>query len=114
MKKISQDILLEKLEALDDRILNIWLEDADTLTDEERWDIFVSLLETRVGLLKTCKDAGIVLTSEQAVPRWLERLTTSRMTLKRRELRHMDEERKARRHVSVYEGVAKISAEEEL
>lgn len=108
-KKVNKEVLLEKLESLDDRILNIWLEDQSTMTDDERWDIFVSLLETRVSLLKTCCDAGLKLTPDQVVPRWLERLSSSRCTLKRRELRLLDEERKTRRQIGVYANVAQVA-----
>ncbi len=103
---VIQPKLLKKLENLDDRLLNVWLQDEPPLTDEERWDIFVTLLETRVGLLKTCRDAGIALTDDLCVPRWLERLANSRFSVRRREIRLMEEERQLRKKVGVYANVA--------
>lgn len=105
--RIDTAKLIEKLESLDDRLLNVWLQDHPPLSDDERWDIFVTLLETRVSLLKVCRDAGLALGSEQIVPPWLERLTTSRVAIQRREIRRLDEERKLRQRLGVYETVAK-------
>ncbi|MBS1983863.1 MAG: hypothetical protein JST16_06800 [Bdellovibrionales bacterium] len=111
-KKIKPADLLAKLEHLDARLLNVWLQDEPVLTDEERWDIFATLLESRVGLLKTCRDAGVALTDEMCVPRWLERLSSSRLAIRRREIRHLEEERQLRKKVGVYETVAALQPEE--
>lgn len=105
-KKISSAELIQKLENVDDRLLNLWLRDDVNLDDEERWDIFVTLLETRVSLLKTCLDAGIPMKPEQCVPAWLERLTSSRLEIRRRELRLFEEERQMKKRLALYESVS--------
>lgn len=108
MTKMTKQALLRKLDLLDERLLNIWIQDSPSLSDEEKWDIFVTLLETRVELLKACRDAGIRMGAERIVPGWLERLSTSRMEIKRREIRQYREEALQKKRVGVYESIASV------
>lgn len=108
MKKISKVDLLRKLDLLDERLLNIWIQDNPSLSDEEKWDIFVILLESRVELLKACRDAGVKLSSAKIVPEWLERLSASRADIKRREIRQYREDTLQRKKLGVYESIASV------
>ena len=105
MKIRSQD-LIQKVEELDGRILGIWLdEEHESRTDEEKWALFVDLLETRVEMLKVLRDAGVPLSDELCLPRWLQNLTDSRFEVRRRELRRFEEERRNRKVTGMYEKV---------
>lgn len=95
--------LLEKLQALDEDILKLWIADSDELDDDDRWEIFVVLLETRVALLKTCKDVSIKLSPDLAWPQWLESLTNSRKELRLRELRKLFDDLQKQRYLKRYE-----------
>ena len=105
--------LLDKLQALDEDILKLWLADSDELNEEDRWEIFVVLLETRVSLLKTCKDASVKLDAEMAWPRWLESLTNSRKELRLRELKKLFEDLQKQRYLKRYEDRQQVGAEQE-
>ena len=100
--KISKQKLLEKLLQIDERLVNIWIQDDLELADEEIWDLFVVLLETRVELLKTCRQAGIPVSQEMALPEWLETLVTSRNEIRLREIKQLARDLKRRRQVLSY------------
>ena len=95
--------LLDKLQALDEDILKLWISDSEELDEDDRWEIFVVLLETRVALLKTCKDAKVKLDAEMAWPSWLERLTNSRKELRLRELKKLFDDLQKQRYLQRYE-----------
>lgn len=109
--KISKDKLLHRLKALDERLLQIWVDDNIELSDEERWEIFIILLESRVNLLTTCRNAGVVLSPEACMPRWLEKLTSSRKEVRLRDLRLLYEELRQKKTVKAYEDVANLKEE---
>lgn len=95
--------LLDKLQALDEDILKLWINESEELDDDDRWEIFVVLLETRVALLKTCRDAKLNLDAEMAWPQWLESLTNSRKELRLRELKKLFEDLQKQRYLKRYE-----------
>jgi len=101
--KITKEDLLEKLEQLDERLVTIWLNEDNAVTDEEMWDIFVILLETRIELLKSCKDAGIKLSQDVCLPPWLDRLVNRRQEIRLRDLRTVSRELEQRRKIRAYE-----------
>jgi hypothetical protein len=100
--------LLAKLNILDDRILNIWLDEKSHLNDDEKWDIFATLLESRVSLLKLLRESGVRLGAEVCVPGWLERLSSSRLEVKKRDIRKMEMERRSRKNVATYQAISEI------
>jgi hypothetical protein len=101
--KITQRDLLDKLEQLDERLVNIWLADENSLEDDDIWDIFALLLETRVELLKSCKDAGIKLSVETCLPEWLDRLVNRQKEVRLRDLRGVARELEQRRKLRSYD-----------
>lgn len=105
--------LLEKLQALDEDILKLWISDAAELDEDDRWEIFVVLLETRVALLKTCHDVGIKLTIDLAWPSWLDRLTNSRKEVRLRELKKLFDDLQKQRYLKRYEARQVEAGEQE-
>ncbi|NCN27879.1 hypothetical protein GW915_09915 [bacterium] len=103
--KISKTHLLEKLDQVDVDLLQLWVEDEGEVSDEQKWEIFVELLERRVTVLQTCRNANIKLSQEQCLPRWLARLTQSRKELRLREVKILYDELKRRRNVAKYRKV---------
>lgn len=95
--------LLDKLQALDEDILKLWISESSELDEDDRWEIFVVLLETRVALLKTCKDAGVRLEADIAWPEWLDSLTNTRKELRLRELKKLFEDLQKQRYIKKYE-----------
>ena len=110
--KIRKETLIQKLGQLDDRLLNLWVDENPELSDDDRWEIFALLLETRVEILRALKDAGIKLTSEICLPPWLDRLTSRKREVRLRELRAMAEEKKTRAKLAVYQGIAENEGSE--
>ncbi len=106
--KITRPKLMEKLKTLDERLLQIWIDDNIELHDDERWEIFVVLLETRVELLATCRDAGIVLSSEMCLPPWLEKLTSTARETRLRDLRLLYDEIRQKKNIQLFERVSKM------
>ncbi len=102
--------LLLKLKQLDKRLIDIWLDEDSFLSDDDRWEIFVVLLETRVELLQTCKDAGVKLTPTMCLPSWLERLVSRKKEIRLRELKLLSEGIKARKIIEAYEKSATTDA----
>ncbi len=107
--KISKEKLIEKLKVLDQRLLQIWIDDQLDLHDDERWEIFVVLLETRVELLTTCRDAGVALGPEVCMPPWLDKLTSSRRETRLRDLKLLYDEIRQKKNIKAYEEVAQMS-----
>jgi hypothetical protein len=91
---------------MDQRLVNLWLEDEGILTDDEKWELFAVLLESRVSLIQTCRDAGVLLTREQILPGWLLRLTDRQKEVRLRELKYLSEELKTRKIHQAYERIA--------
>ncbi len=109
--RVTHKDLIKKLEALDERLLNIWLQEDPAVSDEEVWEMFVVLLETRVEILKTCKAAGVTLNPDICLPTWLERLANRKMDLRLREIKVMAENFKKRKIVSKFEAHVLTSEE---
>lgn len=105
LKRISQRQLLDRLEDLDRKLVDIWLEDRADTNSDELWDLFVFLLESRVQLLATCRDAGLVLAPERVLPAWLTRLCDSRREVRVRELRMLSGGQKKK--MKIYEKLAR-------
>ena len=104
--KIRQSTLIAKLAQLDERLLNLWVDENPQLNDDDRWEIFALLLETRVEILKVLRDAGVRMSSEMCMPPWLERLTSRKREVRLRELKTLADEKKKRAKVAVYQGMA--------
>jgi hypothetical protein len=111
--KITAQTLMAKLEQLDKRLVDIWLEDNLELHDDEIWELFVLLLESRVELLKSCKDAGLQLSQEQCLPGWLQRLVDSRGEMRVRELKLVQSEMK-QKTIKSYKTTARADKEADL
>jgi len=110
--RITRESLLAKLEKLDRRLVSIWLEDNLELHDDEIWELFVVLLESRVELLKACRDAGLRLSDDEYLPGWLQRLVDSRGDIRIRELKLLQHEMQQKR-IKAYKSVAKRDPEVE-
>ncbi len=112
--KIDKEHLLKKLSDIDQKLMGLWINEDEDLSDDDRWEIFVVLLETRVEILNLCQEAGIRLTAEQCVPAWLERMTSHRKEIRLRELRLLGENlRKNKKKYEAYEKVSEISEGED-
>ena len=112
MKTVGKDNLMRKLRTLDEKLLQIWVDEELGLEDDERWELFVLLLESRVKLLITCRDAGMVLSPEDCMPSWLEKLTSNRKELRLRDLKLLYDEMKQRRNIKTFEEVARLGKRE--
>jgi hypothetical protein len=113
--KIDKAHLLQKLTDLDHKLMNLWINEDEDLNDDERWQIFVVLLESRVELLNLCRDSGIRLSAEQCVPEWLEKMTNHRKEIRLRELRQLGERiRKNKKKYQTYEKISDFKDEENL
>jgi len=106
--KISKNDLLKKMSQLDQKLMNLWLNDNSDINDDDIWEMFVILLETRVELLGVCTNAGISLTKEQCLPDWLERLTNSRKEMRLHELKKLANKKSQSGKYKLYESVAEI------
>jgi len=111
--RITKEKLILKLKALDERLLQIWIDDNLDLHDDERWEIFVVLLETRVELLTTCRDAGLNLGADVCMPPWLEKLTSSRRETRLRDLKLLYDEIRQKKNIKTYENVARMGEREQ-
>jgi hypothetical protein len=105
--KVTPETLLQKLDEIDHALLELWVEDESEVGDEEKWEIFVKLLEARVELVKTCIDAKMELTKAQCFPQWLERLTHSRKELRLREIKILYDDLKRQKQISKYRKVGR-------
>jgi hypothetical protein len=101
--KITRQGLLDKLNQIDQRLLDIWLVEKPELGEEETWELFLVLLETRVEILKSCRDAGLKISPEDCTPAWLDKLVTNRQELKLREIRKMAFEMQRAKKISTYD-----------
>jgi hypothetical protein len=110
--RITKENLLAKLEQLDMRLLNLWVDEDPDLSDDDRWEIFAVLLETRVELLGALRTAGVRLPPESCLPPWLDRLTSRKRELRLRELKSVMDEKKKRAPMAVYRGIAENTGEE--
>jgi len=107
--KVDKNHLLLKLADLDQKLMNLWINEDEEITDDDRWEIFVVLLESRVELLNLCKDAGIRLTEDQCVPKWLEKMTSHRKEIRLRELRVMgDKLKRDKKKYETYENLSDL------
>lgn len=107
--RITPAHLKEKLTQLDERMLNLWLIEDNSMDEDEIWEIFVVLLETRVEIIRCCQSAGIQLSQEDCVPAWLESLLENRKEIRLREIRKMSFELKIRKKIAAYDVNSKIS-----
>jgi len=105
--KLSTKRLLEKLDQIDSDLLQLWVQDDGEITEEQKWEIFVNLLERRVDVLQTCKNANLNLSKEQYLPKWLERLTQSRQELRLREIKMLYDEMNRQRKIAKYKKVGR-------
>jgi hypothetical protein len=106
--KISSESLLQKLDEIDHALLELWVkEDENDLSDDEKWEIFVKMLEKRVEILKTCFSAKVPLNNAQCFPQWLERLTQSRKELRLREVKILYDELRKQKKISKYRKVGR-------
>lgn len=101
--KISKNQLLEKLHQIDERLVNIWLTEDPKISDDDIWEIFVVLLETRVELLKSCREAGVLLAKDTATPSWLDRLFVRKKEIRLRELRSVSRALSTKGKIKAYE-----------
>ncbi len=111
--RISKSDLLRKLDQLDQRLMNLWLNENTDLNDDEIWDIFVVLLESRVELLNVCIKAGIQLSRETCLPEWLDKLTNTRKEIRLHELKKMAQKRSKGDKYRLYENMAEVIGEPE-
>ena len=112
--KISKQDLLKKIDQIDQKLMNLWLNDNVDMNDDDIWEVFVVLLESRVELLNICRQAKVPLTSEICMPEWLEKLTNSRKEVRLHELKKMAEKKGKGDKYRLYENMAKIVGEPEL
>lgn len=110
--RISKKDLLLKLSHLDQRIMGLWISQEMDLNDDEIWDLFVLLLETRVELLKACKDAGVVMAPEICLPQWLAKLTNAHKETRLHELKKLSQKQLDLGKYRAYESIARLETEE--
>jgi hypothetical protein len=106
--KISKKDLLKKIDQIDQKLMNLWLNDNSDINDDDIWEMFVLLLESRVELLGICISAGIPLTQQICLPDWLERLTNARKELRLHELKKLANKKSQGEKYKLYESVAEI------
>lgn len=112
--KISKKDLLKKIEQLDLKLMNLWIGENSDLNDDDIWEIFVVLLESRVELLNVCLDAKVPLTPEICMPEWLEKLTNSRKEVRLHELKKIAHKNGKSDKYRLYENMANVIGEPEL
>jgi hypothetical protein len=112
--RISKEDLLKKLEQLDHRLMHLWLNENSDLNDDEIWDIFVVLLESRVELLNICIKAGVPMSREACLPEWLEKLTNSRKEIRLHELKKIAKKKGKGEKYRLYENMAEVVEDPEL
>ncbi len=109
MKRITLDDLVRKLDQLDEALISMWLDDREDFDEtDEAWQKFVSLLEARVELLTTLRDAGMALSREMAWPSWLENLSQSRRELMRKRVGELSKQKNRIVKYKKYEDTGKI------
>jgi hypothetical protein len=91
--------------------MGLWLAEDLDLNDDEIWELFVVLLESRVELLKACKDGGMELSPEVCLPQWLAKLTNSQKETRLRELKKLSEKQRNMPKYRAYETTAAIKKE---
>ena len=113
--KITAKQLLDKLELLDQRILGLWIDEQMEMDDEERWELFALLLESRVELLKSCTEAGLRLPQDRYLPSWLKSMSSQQKEIRLRDLKRLHEQLQNSKNIRTYESIARIveSAREE-
>ncbi len=111
--KIKAKDLLAKLELLDQRILGLWVDEKVDMDDDERWEIFGLLLESRVELLKSCTNAGIRLPQTHYLPDWLQKLSGRRKEIRLRELKRLHEQLQNSKNIKSYETMARLVERQE-
>lgn len=100
--KITKENLIAKLGQLDERLLDLWVNEDPDLSDDDRWEIFAVLLETRVELLGVLRSAGVRLSAEACLPPWLEKLTSRKRDIRLRELKSLSDEKKTRQRIAAF------------
>lgn len=103
MMPINKNHLIQNLENLDRKLLSVWIEEDLDLDDDSRWELFVILLESRVELLKTMKDAGLQLTNDICLPQWLIRMANNRKDVRLRELKQIRENLNHSKKIRLFE-----------
>lgn|GEM_PF-1255657 len=111
--RISKKDLLKKIEQLDQRLMGLWLSEHADMNDDEIWEIFVVLLESRVELLNVCIQAKVPLSPEICMPEWLEKLTNSRKEVRLHELKKVTQKTGKGDKYRLYESMAKVLGEPE-
>lgn len=106
--RISKKDLLKKIELIDQKLINLWLNDNSSIHDDDLWEMFVILLESRVEILGVCIKANVPLTQEICMPQWLEKLTNSRKDLRLHELKKLANKKSQSEKYKLYESVAEI------
>ncbi len=106
--KITANELVCKLELLDQRILGLWIDEQIDMDDEEKWELFALLLESRVELLRSCTDAGVRLPQNKYLPPWLQQLSGSRKEIRLRDLKRLHEQLQNSKNIKTYESMARI------
>ncbi|MEO5667081.1 MAG: hypothetical protein ABIR96_03390 [Bdellovibrionota bacterium] len=109
--RISKKDLLKKIEQIDARLMNLWLSEHADLNDDDIWEIFVVLLESRVELLNVCMEAKVPLTPEICMPEWLEKLTNSRKEMRLHELKKVTQKTGKSDKYRLYENMASVLEE---
>ena len=106
--RITSADLKEKLARLDDRMLSLWLVDETSMSDDDLWEIVVVLLETRVEIIKCCRDAGVQLSQQDCVPEWLVSLLENRKEMRLREIRKMSFDLQIKKKIASYDVNSKM------
>jgi hypothetical protein len=109
--KISKQDLLKKIEQLDQKIMGLWLNDNCDFNDDDIWEMFVVLLETRVEILNVCAQAQVPLTKEICLPEWLAKLTNVRKEIRLHELKKLATKKSQAEKYKLYESIAEIFGE---
>jgi hypothetical protein len=106
--KITKEDLLKKIDQIDQKLMNLWLNENSDINDDDIWEMFVILLESRVELLGICLHAGVPLTRQICLPDWLERLTDARKEMRLRELKKLANKKSQGEKYRLYENVAEL------
>jgi hypothetical protein len=113
--KLSSDeaIILGKLLDLDKRIRAFWVDSSESsLAEEDKWDLFLGMLNSRINLLQLCKDVGIELEAHESMPAWLSALVENRVLQRKAEMGISENQKRIINSSKAYRKVSKLSDRE--
>ena len=112
MIRITRSGLREKLRLLDTQLKAIWLS-AEPQDEDDVWDSFVTLLESRVELLRLCMDVKVELDEADYLPEWLERMAVRMRQRRETELGLSEDRAQMKKMTEIYNRLSQVHVEVE-